>query len=132
MLESQQRHARMAGHDESLGASWRQVDLSSTSANSGGMIDSRAGRQCPRNEHTAALATTQPHCPGWRTAGAQLAHAWHAHGVGAVVTKNCEPFVLGPALAMLSTPAPVCFSSRVISSSNLPPCKPTQRAPCGT
>lgn len=32
------------------------------------------------------------------------------------------PFVLGPALAIDSTPAPVCFSSRRISSSNFPPC----------
>ena len=34
------------------------------------------------------------------------------------------PLVLGPALAIDSTPAPVCFRSRVISSSNFPPCRP--------
>ena len=44
-----------------------------------------------------------------------------SHGVGASVMKNCDPLVFGPLLAMDKTPAPVCFSSRVISSSNLPP-----------
>ena len=29
------------------------------------------------------------------------------HGVAAVVTKNCDPFVFGPALAMAKTPGPV-------------------------
>ena len=37
-------------------------------------------------------------------------------GVGANVMKNCEPFVLGPALAIERMPAPVCLSSRLISS----------------
>lgn len=41
-------------------------------------------------------------------------------GVGASEIKNCDPLVLGPALAMERTPAPVCFRSRRISSSNLP------------
>jgi hypothetical protein len=27
------------------------------------------------------------------------------HGVGTVVMKNCDPFVFGPALALLKTPA---------------------------
>lgn len=40
-------------------------------------------------------------------------------GVGASVMKNCDPFVLGPALAMLRMPAPVCFRSGWISSSNV-------------
>ena len=44
-----------------------------------------------------------------------------SHGVGARVMKNCDPFVLGPLLAMERIPAPVCFSSRVISSSNFAP-----------
>jgi len=43
------------------------------------------------------------------------------HGVGASVMKNWLPFVLGPELAMERMPAPVCFSSGVISSANLPP-----------
>lgn len=42
-----------------------------------------------------------------------------SHGVGASVMKNWEPLVLGPAFAMLRMPAPVCFSSGLISSSNL-------------
>ena len=42
-------------------------------------------------------------------------------GVGANVMKNCEPFELGPELAIHNTPAPVCFKSLVSSSSNLPP-----------
>lgn len=43
------------------------------------------------------------------------------HGVGASVMKNCEPFVLGPELAMLRIPAPVCLRSLRISSSNFSP-----------
>ena len=39
----------------------------------------------------------------------------------ASLTKNWEPFVLGPELAIERIPAPVCLSSRVISSSNLRP-----------
>lgn len=42
-----------------------------------------------------------------------------SQGVGARVMKNWLPFVLGPELAMESIPAPVCFNSLVISSSNL-------------
>ena len=34
---------------------------------------------------------------------------------------NWLPLVLGPLLAMLSTPAPVCLSPGWISSANLPP-----------
>lgn len=33
--------------------------------------------------------------------------------------KNWLPFVLGPELAIERTPAPTCFRSRVISSSNV-------------
>merc|ERR1719263_1362172 len=43
-----------------------------------------------------------------------------SQGVLAVQRKNWDPFVPGPALAMLSTPAPVCFS-RKFSSSNFSP-----------
>ena len=42
------------------------------------------------------------------------------HGVAAVVTKNCDPFVFGPALAMDKIPGPVCLSVK-FSSSNLFP-----------
>ena len=35
--------------------------------------------------------------------------------------KNCDPFVLGPLLAMETTPRTVCFSSGWTSSLNLPP-----------
>lgn len=49
-----------------------------------------------------------------------------SHGVVTVVMKNCDPFVLGPALAMDSKPGLVClrtkFSSKVwleISSTSL-------------
>ena len=42
------------------------------------------------------------------------------HGVGASEIKNWLPFVLGPALAIDAIPAPVCFKSLVISSSNFP------------
>jgi len=48
---------------------------------------------------------------GW---GAQLT-------VGVVVMKNCEPFVLGPALAMLSVYGRSCRSVGWNSSSNSPP-----------
>eukprot|EP01052_Picozoa_sp_SAG31_P023028 SAG31_NODE_1865_length_7034_cov_1.932805_4_plen_151_part_00 len=44
-----------------------------------------------------------------------------SHGVGANVKKNCDPFVLGPALAIERIPAPVCLSCFVTSSSNFPP-----------
>jgi hypothetical protein len=44
-----------------------------------------------------------------------------SQGVGASVMKNCEPLVSGPLLALLRIPAPVCFSSRVISSANFAP-----------
>ena len=40
-------------------------------------------------------------------------------GVGARVTKNCEPFVSLPLLAIDNIPAPVCLSSLVISSLNV-------------
>lgn len=43
------------------------------------------------------------------------------HGVGASVMKNCDPLVLGPELAILRIPAPVCFRSERISSSNFSP-----------
>ncbi len=33
--------------------------------------------------------------------------------------NTCDPFVLGPELAIDRIPAPVCFKSFVISSSNL-------------
>lgn len=39
-------------------------------------------------------------------------------GVGASVMKNCDPLVLGPELAMLRIPAPVCFKAGWISSAN--------------
>jgi len=42
-----------------------------------------------------------------------------SQGVASVVTKNCEPFVLGPALAMLSVYF-VCFRSEISSSNFLP------------
>lgn len=42
------------------------------------------------------------------------------HEVGAVQTKNWEPLVLGPALAMDRHPAPVCFRMK-FSSANLFP-----------
>lgn len=41
------------------------------------------------------------------------------------------PLVLGPAFAMDRMPAPVCLSSRVISSSNLPPCSRTAKKRSG-
>jgi hypothetical protein len=37
------------------------------------------------------------------------------------VIKNWEPLVFGPLFAIDRIPAPVCFKSRVISSSNLSP-----------
>lgn len=37
-----------------------------------------------------------------------------SQGVGARVMKNWDPFVFGPAFAMLRMPAPVCFRSRLI------------------
>lgn len=37
-----------------------------------------------------------------------------SQGVGARVMKNCEAFVLGPALAMERMPAPVCLRDGVI------------------
>ena len=40
---------------------------------------------------------------------------------GARVIKNCDLFVFGPLLAILIIPAPECFNSGVISSSNTPP-----------
>jgi hypothetical protein len=72
---------------------------------------------------------TGPHTGLGSPAAAAAAHsgvggvgaARGSQGVGAVVTKNWEPLVLGPALAMDRMPDPVCFSSRVISSSNFPP-----------
>mmetsp|Transcript_18531 Transcript_18531/g.37481 ORF Transcript_18531/g.37481 Transcript_18531/m.37481 type:complete len:241 (-) Transcript_18531:620-1342(-) len=42
-----------------------------------------------------------------------------SHVVFAVHRKNCEPFVPGPALAIESTPGPVCLSVK-FSSANLP------------
>ena len=42
------------------------------------------------------------------------------NGVATVHRKNCEPLVLGPALAMESTPGPVCLSVK-FSSANLAP-----------
>ena len=39
--------------------------------------------------------------------------------VGAKVMKNWLPLVLGPAFAIDKIPAPVCFNSGFISSSNL-------------
>lgn len=41
-----------------------------------------------------------------------------SEGQGARVIKNWLPLVLGPAFAMDRIPAPVCFSSGLISSSN--------------
>ena len=71
--------------------------------------------------------------------GAQCAHTWHFYleqhtcktcpkttclpsrcGVGTVVIKNWLPLVLGPELAMESSPGLSCVSSKV-SSSNLVP-----------
>ena len=43
-----------------------------------------------------------------------------SHGVLTVVIKNCEPFVSGPALAILRSPGPVCLSIK-FSSGNLSP-----------
>jgi hypothetical protein len=40
--------------------------------------------------------------------------------VFSTVMKNCEPFVLGPELAMLRVPGAVCFSWK-FSSSNFRP-----------
>ena len=37
-----------------------------------------------------------------------------------VVTKNCDPFVLGPALAMERSPAPECLMAK-LSSANFSP-----------
>jgi hypothetical protein len=42
------------------------------------------------------------------------------HGHGAKVMKNWLPLVFFPELAIDRMPAPVCFNSLVISSSNLP------------
>jgi hypothetical protein len=53
-------------------------------------------------------------------AGAPLGNATHSQGVDTVQRKNWEPLVLGPALAMDSTPAPVCFSWK-FSSGNFSP-----------
>lgn len=41
-----------------------------------------------------------------------------SHGVGPRVIKNWLPLVLGPEFAMDRMPAPVCFRSLLISSSN--------------
>lgn len=35
-------------------------------------------------------------------------------------TKNCDPFVSGPALAMLRIPSPVCFNMKFSSANLLP------------
>ncbi|CAL6418596.1 unnamed protein product [Bathycoccus prasinos] len=42
------------------------------------------------------------------------------HGVAAVVKKNCEPFVFGPALAMAKTPGPVNGILKFSSAKFLP------------
>jgi hypothetical protein len=42
------------------------------------------------------------------------------HGVGMVVIKNYDPFVLGPALAIESNPGLVCFTVK-FSSGNVRP-----------
>ena len=57
--------------------------------------------------------------PSPRPNGTKRALATH-HAVVAVHRKNCEPFVLGPALAIESTPGPVCLSVK-FSSANLEP-----------
>jgi hypothetical protein len=41
-------------------------------------------------------------------------------GVSAVVMKNCEPFVFGPAFAIDSSPFSLCFRPK-FSSRNFPP-----------
>ena len=43
-----------------------------------------------------------------------------SHGVFTVQMKNCEPLVPGPALAIESTPSPVCLSLK-FSSANFSP-----------
>merc|ERR1711935_985920 len=43
-----------------------------------------------------------------------------SHWVLAVQRKNCEPLVLGPALAMERTPGPVCLRVKFSSSNLLP------------
>lgn len=43
-----------------------------------------------------------------------------SQGVSAVQRKNCEPLVLGPALAMESVPSPMCCRAK-FSSSNFSP-----------
>ena len=42
-----------------------------------------------------------------------------SQGVATCVMKNCEPLVFGPALAIESTPGPLCLRSLWNSSSNL-------------
>ena len=43
-----------------------------------------------------------------------------SQGVFTVQRKNCEPLVFGPALAMLRTPGPVCFSLKFSSANDSP------------
>ena len=47
--------------------------------------------------------------------------ASHPPTVGTTVIKNCEPFVFGPALAMLTVYGRSCLKLRWNSSSNSPP-----------
>jgi len=61
------------------------------------------------------------------------------HSVLTVQMKNCDPLVLGPALAILSTPSPVCFKVKFSSGKFLPymdlPPVPSPRVkspPCGS
>merc|ERR1719440_68474 len=57
-----------------------------------------------------------------------------SHGQGTVVTKNCDPLVLGPALAIDNVKGLSCFKDLWNSSSNSPPqmLSPPVPSPCGS
>ena len=55
---------------------------------------------------------------GVRMGGVFVGHLLSSHVVGAVVMKNCEPFVLGPAFAIDSVYGRSWRSERWNSSSN--------------
>ena len=57
--------------------------------------------------------------PSLRLNGTKRALATH-HAVVAVHRKNCEPFVLGPALAIESTPGPAWRSVKFSSGKRAP------------
>ena len=64
---------------------------------------------------STALTTSMPSVTSPKTACLPSSHC-----VSAVVTKNCEPCVSGPELAMESSPGLVCLIEKP-SSANLPP-----------